>query len=167
MYKIPNRKLTNNFWLYEFIRSNAAKTFNLDNTPTKEQIENILLLCIYVLQPLRSFLKSAVEITSGLRRRKVNRKIGGSDTSHHITACAADFRSKGNLLRAFNYIRKYLNFTELIYEFPGTSYAWIHVAFKKGREFEKKILVAIKKNGRTVYLNWKDPETEVYLRRVA
>ena len=44
--------LSTNFTLEELIHSNNAKQKGLKNEPTQDHIENLKLLCEYVLEPI-------------------------------------------------------------------------------------------------------------------
>jgi hypothetical protein len=79
---IPNRQLTENFWLYEFLVSDNAAALRLDNTPDADQLANIERLA-EKLQSIRSMLsfhfvnEVFIDITSGFRSRAVNKAAGG------------------------------------------------------------------------------------------
>lgn len=94
---LPDRKLTNNFWLYEFLRSKTAADERIDNTPDPDQLEAITETARH-LQSLRDWLPSIfletvyIEITSGFRSEALNKAVGGSETSDHRTGAAADVR---------------------------------------------------------------------------
>ena len=79
-------KLTKNFNLEEF----ACK----DGTPVpKKYYENCKELAEN-LQVLRDSLGVPLEILSGFRTVKHNKKIGGAPASFHLTASAADLKSR-------------------------------------------------------------------------
>jgi Uncharacterized protein conserved in bacteria len=85
-------KLTENFELKEFTRSNNAERLNIDNTPNEEQIENLRRLCVRVLQPLREAYRKPMYINSGYRSSELNKRVGGVATSQHLKGEAADVR---------------------------------------------------------------------------
>ena len=66
-------KLTNNFSLEELTVSQTALRNNIDNTPSKEHIENLKLLCENILQPLREDYNLPLVISSGYRSKKLPR----------------------------------------------------------------------------------------------
>ncbi|MBL4544461.1 MAG: hypothetical protein JKP95_00515 [Oceanicaulis sp.] len=96
---IPNRQLTENFWLYEFLVSDNAAALRLDNTPDADQLANIERLA-EKLQSIRSMLsfhfvnEVFIDITSGFRSRAVNKAAGGSRTSDHLNGGSADFQCR-------------------------------------------------------------------------
>jgi len=87
-------KLTDNFTLEEFTRSNNALRLNIDNTPSEVQINNLRLLCVNLLQPLRDIYGEPFLINSGFRSQELNKIVGGVPTSQHTKGQAADVRVK-------------------------------------------------------------------------
>lgn len=148
-------KLSNNFSLAEMTRSSTATKKGIDNTPNGAQIENLLILCDNVLQPLRDALGPIV-ISSGFRSVKLNTAIGGSSSSQHCALKGAASDIDLGLLNAkvFNYIKSNLIWDQLIWEFGSESCpSWVHVSFNEGHN-RKQILKAIKQNGKTKYINF-------------
>lgn len=128
-----------NFTYEELCRSAVAERRGLDNSPDEAVCRRIAYLARNVLQPVRDRFEQPVVVTSGYRSPAVNRAVGGSSTSHHMTGAAADIRVTGVKLKSvFSYIAKQLPFTELIAENLGGS-AWVHVALVEGRGAEKAI----------------------------
>ncbi len=82
-------KLSEHFQLYEFTASQVATRHNIDNTPSDEVIDNLILLCTNVLERIREEF-GPVRITSGYRCPKLNKKVGGSLNSQHMKGEAAD-----------------------------------------------------------------------------
>lgn len=148
-------KLSNNFSLAEMTRSSTATKKGIDNTPNGAQIENLLILCDNVLQPLRDALGPIV-ISSGFRSVKLNTAIGGSSSSQHCALKGAASDIDLGLLNAkvFNYIKSNLIWDQLIWEFGSDDCpSWVHVSFNEGHN-RKQILKAIKKDGKTKYINF-------------
>lgn len=80
-----------NFQPWEFLRSNIAESFHIDNMITNNDIwHNIINLVTYVLQPARNRLNQPLYISSGYRCRELNSKVGGAKNSYHIFGRAAD-----------------------------------------------------------------------------
>lgn len=155
-------KLSKNFTLKEMTRSVTAKRRDIDNTPDEQQIENLAELCEKVLQPLRD-LMGPIVITSGYRSPALNTAIGGSATSQHcaikgaaadIDICTGDCDYKN--AEVFHNIKDNFVFDQLIWEFGSESCPdWVHVSYNYGKN-RKQILKAVKKNGKTKYLNYED-----------
>ena len=78
-------RLTKNFELEEF----ACK----DGTPVPVKFHNNCKELAENLQVLRDSLGVPLEILSGFRTVKHNKKIGGASASFHLTASAADLKA--------------------------------------------------------------------------
>lgn len=147
-------KLSTNFNLAEFTKSQAALRLGLDNAPTPDDIRALQNLCTYVLQPVRNYFGPVV-INSGFRSPELNKAIGGSTTSQHCFGQAADFEClKYSNAEVAAWVSRYLSFDQLILEFytPGDpSSGWIHVSYKNEQINRKSVLTATKENGKTVY----------------
>lgn len=113
-------KLSKNFDHTEFLSP------DIEVIP-KQAVENLKLLCQYVLQPLREYLGSPVKINSGYRTKWHNKKVGGYKTSDHLKGMAADITTTDNR-KAFDWIAANCQFKQLIDE---KNYRWIHVSYDK------------------------------------
>jgi hypothetical protein len=146
--------LSKNFTLSELTKSQTASRFNLNNTPNAQVIENLKLLTLCVLEPVRCYYNKPVLITSGYRSPEVNAKVGGSRTSDHCLGMAADLEIPGvPNAQIAGWISQNLKFTQLILEFytPGVpDSGWVHVSYD-ANNLKNQILTAYKKDGRTVY----------------
>ena len=138
--------LSDNFSLAELTKTNTG----LPNALPEHLYTNLQSLVDNVLQPARDAL-GAILVTSGYRSPEVNVKIGGSKTSQHCLAQAADLKFKGGNDVLFNWIKENTDFDQLIWEF-GTDDApsWVHVSYSP--RHRKQVLKAVKVNGRTKYL---------------
>ena len=141
-------KLSANFELEEFLRSQTAARQNIDMMPSKEVIWNLTDLCESILQPLRDSLGPIV-ISSGYRPIQLNKAIGGSKTSVHIDGRAADFRVLGmSPYDVCVYIRdEKLSYDQNIHEFGQ----WTHVGI--AQDLRGEDLTAYKSGGRTRYIH--------------
>jgi hypothetical protein len=143
-------KLTAHFALAEFTRSESAKRHGVSNEPTPEHLQNLIVLCEKVLEPIRMKF-GPLNISSGYRSKALNHYIGGSLNSQHCEAKAADIDMDGmggpTNKEIFEYIKNELEFDQLINEF---NYSWIHVSYNQGKN-RKQILDAFKVNNKTVY----------------
>ena len=110
-------RLSTNFTLEEFTRSQTAIRQNIDNTPTEEHSENLKLLCEMVLQPVRDHF-GPIAINSGYRGVVLNKTIGGSFKSQHCQGQAADIECPGTGNRhVADWISDNCTFDLLILEF--------------------------------------------------
>ena len=127
-------KLSENFSLNEFTKSQTATRHNIDNTPSMTEILNLTSLCERVLQPVRNNFQKPMIISSGFRCKELNTKIGGSATSQHVIGQAADIEVLGiSNLELSDWIHNNLNYDQLILEFynekEGPNSGWVHVSF--------------------------------------
>lgn len=116
------------FTIDELSRSATATRRGIDNTPTREAIGNLTALVDNVLDPLREAWGKPIRVNSGYRCPALNRAVGGSATSQHLTGQAADITAGGvsENRRLFDLIRRLrLPFDQLIWENGG---AWVHVS---------------------------------------
>lgn len=133
------------FTISELTRSDTASIKKIDNTPNKEITEHLIELVEKLLDPLRSdwaeycdvnrLGNPAISVNSGYRCNELNKAVGGSLTSAHLTGYAADISpSNGNMKVFQSWIAEAieeLNWDQLIYEKPKNGIAsWIHLGLK-------------------------------------
>ena len=145
-------KISENLSLKEVVKSNTATRLGIDNEPTSEHLENLIIIAEKVFQPIREHFKTPIGISSGYRSKELNTAVRGSSTSDHCKGMALDldadiFEGVTNK-EIFEFIRDNLEFTQLINEF---NYSWVHVSYDENN-LKKQILTAEKKNGRTKYV---------------
>lgn len=151
--------LTTNFNLSEFTKSDTAVRNCVDNTPSREGIENLRNLCRFVLQPLRGMLGKPIKINSGYRGTALNKLVGGSESSQHCKGQAADIEVDGIPTKelAQSIIYKYnLPFDQIILEFydekQGPNSGWVHISYASPEANRRQILTAYKnEQGHTKY----------------
>jgi len=140
-------KLSDNFYLNEFTVSQVAERHGYKNEPNEKQIENLRLLCVNILQPLRVIINVPIFINSGFRSFDVNAAVGGRFNSQHLEGKAADFIVPSLILAdVFNIALQKLSFDQLIYEFGK----WIHVSWNCELN-RKDVMISKKVHGKTVY----------------
>lgn len=104
------------FSFKEFTRSNTAERLNIHNNPTWEIKFRIIDLVENVLDPAREYIGIPIYITSGYRCPELNKIIGGVQNSQHQKGEAADIRCEIQYMNElYNYIRKNLQYDQLIY----------------------------------------------------
>ena len=75
-------RLSENFTLTEYTKSQTALRQGIDNTPNEEHLEKAKLLFANVVQPVRNHFGPTV-INSGYRGPALNEAVGGSSKSQH------------------------------------------------------------------------------------
>lgn len=122
-------KGTENFKISELEYSDTAKLYNIDNTIPDELESNAKRLLIF-LQDLREKWGSAIRINSGYRCAVLNKLVGGSKTSAHLTCNAVDlWPCNGKIGEFKEFIVKYLDgklWDQCIVEKSGKK-QWIHL----------------------------------------
>lgn len=117
-------RLSRNFSLEEFLKSQTAVRHCINMTPPPWVLENLQRLVDTGLQPLRDHVGAVITISSGYRPEELNNRIGGSPTSEHVSGNAVDFTINGwtPLKTALLIVELGLPFDQLIHEFG----AWVH-----------------------------------------
>lgn len=133
------------FTISELTRSDTASIKKIDNTPNKEITEHLIELVEKLLDPLRSAWAEycdvnrlgnpAISVNSGYRCNELNKAVGGSLTSAHLTGYAADISPINGNMKVFqSWIAEAIeefDFDQLIYERPKNGIAsWIHLGLK-------------------------------------
>lgn len=81
------------FTTKEMTDSQTAKLYHIDNTPTKEVINNLKKV-MYVLDIVRAYIGKPILVNSGYRCKKLNEMVGGVQGSMHTKGLAADIRTR-------------------------------------------------------------------------
>ena len=118
----------------EFFSSDAAEKYQVNNIPDDAQLSqvlgNIKALVLNVLDPLRARVGRPIIITSGYRSQRVNKLVGGSKISQHLTGKAADFHVLGYTPQqmdvVYQTIQMCCDFDQLIF-YPSKNF--IHVSW--------------------------------------
>lgn len=127
MKEITDIKISDNFTLWEFIKSDTAKFAGIKsqyNIPINA-VYNIVSLTDNILQPLRNKV-GIIKITSGYRCELLNHFLKGSKCSQHLTGSAADFMCEDQKT-AIKLIKK-MQFDQLII-YPR----FLHVSYDSKR----------------------------------
>ena len=145
--------LSEHFTLAELTKTKSG----IDNVPNEEKIENLKRVCRW-LERLRKQWNDRygslspdsdepIIINSGFRSEAVNKAVGGSPTSNHLTGCAVDIRVCGieQLLRYAVILldisdESKEDFDELLLERKGCV-MWLHFAVRSsGNRRRTKLL---------------------------
>ena len=119
----------------------------IPNIPSRVSIENLRNICenwleemrydyntLYCLKPGEDYETSQsvepVVITSGFRSEDVNRAVGGSPSSNHLSGCAVDIRCAG-----FEQAVRYATILLDIADDTGQDYDELFIERKKGGRY--------------------------------
>ena len=137
-----NIHLSEHFTLGELCKT-SVKTAD-GNIPSHAAINNLKNLCENWLEDLRyshnalyDDKEEPIIITSGYRSPEVNKAVGGSTTSNHLTGCAVDIRCIG-IEQAIRYASILLDisdgtkrdYDELLIERNKQGRYWLHFAVR-------------------------------------
>ena len=146
-------KLSQHFTLGELTKSRYAEVYNI---PSHVAIENLKRVCEWLEELRRRYnqryvLRSVsppklggekdteepIIISSGYRSQELNKKVGGSPTSNHLTGCAVDIRVYGveQAMRYAVILMDYADETkqdydELLIERNRSGGYWLHFAVR-------------------------------------
>lgn len=88
-----NIKMAIYFTIKEMTKSQTAELYHMENTPTKEVVENLKKV-MYILDIVRVYIGKPILVNSGYRCEKLNEMVGGVKNSMHVKGLAADIRTK-------------------------------------------------------------------------
>lgn len=116
-----------NFKISELIHSDEAIKRKINNMPDINSLDNILILIVKCLQPIRDKINKPMIVSSGFRCKTLNTAIKGAPNSGHLYGRACDFTVKGMTPKeVYNFIKKSgLKYTQLILE----KNQWIHIEY--------------------------------------
>jgi len=150
-------KLSKNLTLKEAVKSNTATRLGIDNTPSQWEINNLTAIADHIFQPIRDHFGVPIGVSSGFRCRDLNKAIGGSKYSQHMIGEAldidADIYGKVTNADIFNYIKKNLEWDQMIWEFGNDEEPnWVHVSYKEGGVNRKQIRKAMRDSKGVYYI---------------
>lgn len=95
------------FNIKEMTKSQTAKLYHIDNTPTKEVVENLKKV-MYILDMVRVYIGKPILVNSGYRCGKLNEMVGGVQKSMHTKGLAADIRTgeKEDINTMFEFLKR-------------------------------------------------------------
>jgi zinc D-Ala-D-Ala carboxypeptidase len=126
-------KLSEHFSLQELTKSSTAERRGIANEPDDEAVENLIMVCETILEPVREHYGIPFIPNSGFRCLELNRAIGSSDRSQHTTGEAVDFEVPGISNREVALgVKENCRFDQLILEFykeGDPSSGWVHCSY--------------------------------------
>lgn len=120
-----------NFKYIEFIRSDVAMRYGIDNEPSPYILSNIQEFVWHLGQPVRDEF-GPIRVTSGYRCPELCLEIGSSTSSNHTQGTTADMEpvsASVKLVDMLNFIHNKCEYKELIAEF--FPHGWIHGCYQK------------------------------------
>jgi len=136
--------LSKNFTLTELTKT----SYPYDNTPPENYIRTLMLLCVYILQPIRDVM-GAILVSSGYRGPEVNKAVKSKPTSQHAIAEAADIQFPGyggnRVHEVFRWIifESGIKFGQCILEHKSSRGVWwIHISLPRPyRENQESFMI--------------------------
>lgn len=140
--------LTPHFTKEEMEYSATGLRLGIPNVCPDELLPNMQQVAEH-LEVIRAHY-APVKVMSCYRSAPLNKAVGGSKTSAHSSAHAADIRIEGiEVISLCRWCADNIpDFDQIIYEFGPTG--WMHIGFTNGTP-RKQLLTATKDGGKTVY----------------
>lgn len=129
--------ITKNISLNELLASNTATARKIDNMPSQQVLQNLIDSAVNLWQPVREILGVPIIISSGYRCSALNKAVGGSKTSAHMSGFAIDFTAPKfgtpklivpHIVRKLK--EKGIGFDQAIIEYPNSPRSWVHLGYK-------------------------------------
>lgn len=150
-------QITRNFSWEEMEYSQTAERLKIDNSVPAKYKGNMEKLCKEVLQPIREAWGKPIVVSSGYRCPKLNKSVGGVNTSQHAFGSAADIHTTENTLtenkKLWDVVIKLaaagkIKCRQIIWEYGkrGVGMKWIHVSVNDAEHFvqtNKQIYIGI------------------------
>lgn len=130
----------------EMCASSTAKRLGINNEPNGE-IKCHLKELMEVLDLVREAWGSAIVVNSGYRCEELNKAVGGSRTSAHLTGYAVDMHPVNGQNKKFHrFVEQFLlergiGFDQLINEYD---YSWTHLGLKNKDGNQRRMSFSIK-----------------------
>ncbi len=142
----------------ELTRSATAQRMGIKNTPTAAHRANLEMMVAVLADPLREawaircahekYGTPALNVSSGYRGFRLNKAVGGVDTSAHCVGFALDLVPANGRLAEFKaFCREYLKgkpFDQLISEDEDANGVprWIHLGYKNTQGGQRRQMLS-------------------------
>lgn len=138
-----NLRLTEHFTIDEATHSNTAASLGISNVPDGAEFDAIRDTA-HRMEAVRALLKAPIHVSSWFRNPEVNKAVGGSSTSDHMTGRSVDFTCPAfgtpyDVCKAI--ASSGIRFDQLIYETNTRGSQWVHIGFgerMRGQVMTKK-----------------------------
>lgn len=132
----------------EVTKSYTAIRKGIDNTPSKEQLQNIKIWANMIFDPVREFIGAPLGCNTIFRSPNLNAEIGGVWNSQHTAKLGAagdidsDIYNNATNEIIFNFIKENLDFDQLIAEeVVKGEIAWVHCSYVNPNKNRNEILI--------------------------
>ena len=138
--------LSEHFTLDEMIFSSTAQRLNIDNSPPLEVITHLTVAAIG-MEKVRTLLANPIRVNSGYRCPELNKAVGGSKTSAHMTGYAVDFvcQKFGSPIQ----VVKAIAGSSIVFDQCIQEGSWVHISFDP--RARRQLLTAHFGQGGTTY----------------
>ena len=137
------------FTIEELCQSETAEKYKTDNTPTEEIKKNLETLVDCLLDPLREAWGSPIIINSGYRCPILNKAVGGSKTSSHMSGWSVDMRPKNGKMEEFKkFVVQFIKtkfWDQCILEKSG-DVEWVHLSLYNNSGKQRKMIFSIEED---------------------
>ena len=126
-------QISDHFTLSELTKSSTAERLGIANEPGSMEVENLIMVCDQILEPVRNHYGIPFAPNSGFRGLELNRAIGSSGNSQHVKGEAVDFEVPGiSNKEVALWVMENCEFDQLILEFykediPDSG--WVHCSY--------------------------------------
>ncbi|MDR1557292.1 MAG: DUF882 domain-containing protein [Tannerellaceae bacterium] len=129
--------LSKDFTLEELVRSDTARRQGIDNTPTELVTAHLIILCHFLLQPVRDHIGKPIRVNSGYRSPKLNQAVSGVATSQHTEGKAVDITVPG--MTACDLFDRIITMKGIEFDQIIQYKSFVHISFDFGKN-RKQIL---------------------------
>ena len=143
-------QISDHFTLSELTKSSTAERMGIANEPGSTEVENLIMVCDQILEPVRNHYGIPFAPNSGFRCLQLNRAIGSSGNSQHVKGEAVDFEVPGIANKEVAlWVMENCEFDQLILEFykediPDSG--WVHCSYTLSDDNRKSARVFDGKN---------------------
>ena len=137
------------FTIEELCQSETAEKYKIDNTPSEEIKKNLETLVDCLLDPLRESWGSPIIINSGYRCPILNKAVGGSKTSSHMSGWSVDMRPKNGKMEEFKkFVIQFIKtrfWDQCILEKSG-DVEWVHLSLYNNSGKQRMMIFSIEED---------------------
>ena len=137
------------FTIEELCQSETAEKYKIDNTPSEEIKKNLETLVDCLLDPLREAWGSPIIINSGYRCPILNKAVGGSKTSSHMSGWSVDIRPKNGKMEEFKkFVIQFIKtrfWDQCILEKSG-DVEWVHLSLYNNSGKQRMMIFSIEED---------------------